>query len=101
MGLIRRYGAGEPTVIHALLSALTAVLLAAPDDADTAAAVEHQADLLIRAAERCVDEPGDLRDLRAEDVALRQALDRSLSGPRIAPAGASSVPGEAPSHHSA
>ena len=86
MGLIRRYGAGEPTVIHALLTALTAVLLAAPDDADAARAVEHQADLLVRAAERSVDEPGDLRAVRAEDEALRQLLDEHRPASRIVPA---------------
>jgi uncharacterized membrane protein len=86
MGLIRRYGAGEPTVIHALLTALTAVLLAVPDDADAARAVEHQADLLVRAAERSVDEPGDLRAVRAEDEALRQLLDEHRPASRIVPA---------------
>jgi uncharacterized membrane protein len=75
MGLIRRYGAREPTVVHAMLSALSAVLLAAPGDSDVMHAVEHQAGLLVRAAERHVDEPGDLRTVRAENEALRALLD--------------------------
>ncbi len=79
MGLIRRYGSGEPTVVHALLSALPAVLLAAPDAPDVARAVEHQADLLLRAAEHHVDEPEDLGSVLAADEALRQALKGSGS----------------------
>ena len=87
MGLIRRYGAGEPTVIHALLGALAAVVLAAPDDAAAASAVEHQADLLVRAAERSVQEPGDLRAVREEDRTLRRLLEnaRPTSGTVPAP----------------
>ena len=79
MGLIRRYGSREPTVVHALLSALPAVLLAAPDAPDVARAVEHQADLLLRAAEHHVDEPEDLASVLAADEALRQALKGSGS----------------------
>jgi uncharacterized membrane protein len=82
MGLIRRYGAGEPTVVHALLTALTAVLMAAPDDADGARAVEHQADLLVRTAERRVDEPGDLRAVQAVDEDLRRLLAASRAAPQ-------------------
>jgi uncharacterized membrane protein len=87
IGLIRRYGAAEPTVAHALLATLTAVLLAARDDTDTARAIEHQADMLLRAAERHAQEPTDMDAIHRENETLRQlaqggrpALDHATSG---------------------
>ena len=91
MGLIRRYGAGEPTVIHALLSALTAVLLAAPDDGEPGRAVEHQADLLVRAAERHVDEPGDLRAVLGGERGASTPARRARPAPGIVPASVLSI----------
>jgi uncharacterized membrane protein len=79
MGLIRRYGASEPTVIHALLRTLSTVLACVQDD-ESRRGVAHQADLLVRAAERQTREPEDLRDVHAEYEALRRRLH-----PRIAP----------------
>jgi uncharacterized membrane protein len=73
MGLIRRYGASEPTVVHALLRTLTAVL-ACVRDGDTRRAVAHQADLLIRAAELQTREAADLHDVRAQYEALQRTL---------------------------
>jgi uncharacterized membrane protein len=81
MGLIRRYGASEPTVVHAQLIALSAVLLAAGDDAETALAIEHQADLLVNAAENQVREPADLRATHAENENLRRLLGTASPGP--------------------
>jgi hypothetical protein len=53
VGLIRRYGAPEPTVIQALLR-LLATVLAACTEPDRWSAIEAQADLLVAAAERGV-----------------------------------------------
>ena len=77
VGLIRRYGASEPTVIHALLMALSAVVMAADGDGNVADAVRYQADLLVRAAENQTAEPADLRGVRAEYATLQ----RLLNGP--------------------
>jgi uncharacterized membrane protein len=74
MGLIRRYGGSEPTVVHALLAALTAVVVAADGDAAIEDAVRYQADLLIRAAESQTREPADLRAVRTEYETLQQLL---------------------------
>ena len=79
MGLIRRYGASEPTVIHALLRTLSTVLACVQDD-QSRRGVETQADLLVRAAERQVREPADLRDVHAEYEALQRKLH-----PHVAP----------------
>jgi uncharacterized membrane protein len=76
MGLIRRYGAAEPTVAYALMSTLTIVLVAASDDAATRVAVEHQADLLVRAAERGTREVADLHAVHDENDTLRRLLRR-------------------------
>jgi uncharacterized membrane protein len=73
MGLMRRYGAAEPTVVHALLRTLTAVLASVPDD-DARRAVAKQADLLVRAAERQTREPADLHDVHAQYEALQRML---------------------------
>jgi len=78
MGLIRRYGASEPTVVHALLRTLTTVLDCVQDE-ESRRAVAHQADLLVRAAERQIREPEDLHDVHAEYGALQRVLH-----PRIA-----------------
>ena len=59
VGLIRRYGAQEPTVIQALLRMLTTVLTTGAEDPDVATAVQREANLLVAAAEREVQEPAD------------------------------------------
>ncbi|MGZ4625085.1 MAG: DUF2254 domain-containing protein [Kineosporiaceae bacterium] len=74
MGLIRRYGAAEPTVMHALLAALTAVMIAAEGDAEIADAVRYQADLIIRAAQMQTREPADLQAVHAEYGTLQRLL---------------------------
>ena len=79
VGLIRRYGAKEPTVIQALLRLLTTVL-AASTDADRWAAIETQADLLVTAAEREVAEPDDLAVVHTEADTPRRDLARRRTG---------------------
>ncbi len=51
-GLIRRYGASEPTVAHALLRLLSSCAAVAADDLERCAAIEEQA--------RIVEHPLDL-----------------------------------------
>lgn len=63
-GLIRRFGAPEPTVAVALLRLLTDCLTFVGDDATRRADIREQADLILAAAERAVAEPADLRQVR-------------------------------------
>ncbi len=79
MGLIRRYGASEPTVVHALLAALTAVLAAAGDRGEVVDAVEHQAELLVRAARSQTREPADLRAVESEYATLQRSVEEQGS----------------------
>lgn len=75
LGLIRRYGASEPTVIQALLHLLRTVTTASRDDPKTFQGIEEQIRLLVSAAERAVDEPADLALVHGEAEAVRQALE--------------------------
>ena len=84
VGLIRRYGAREPTVVQALLRLLSTVLSATGDDPERWAAIESQADLVVAAAEREIIERADLSVVHAEADALRQALATRRAGvPRV------------------
>jgi uncharacterized membrane protein len=80
LGLIRRYGAAEPTVAHALLVCLGTVLVAVRDNPADRAAIAKQADLILAAAERSIPEPTDLLVVRAEFEELQRAL--GVVGPR-------------------
>ncbi|MBA2530418.1 MAG: DUF2254 domain-containing protein [Euzebyales bacterium] len=81
-GQIRRYGAGEPTVMEALLN----LLRDAGDGARDAArrqAVLVEIDLVERAASRSVDEPTDLERVTASAGAARRAVEGDRRpGPR-------------------
>ena len=70
VGLIRRYGAAEPTVVAALLRLLTATVGAGGHADEQRAVVIEQADLLVAAAERAVAEPADLVLVRSARAAL-------------------------------
>jgi uncharacterized membrane protein len=59
-GLIRRYGAREPTVAHALLRLLGNCAAVAGDDPERYAAIEEQARIVTADAEREVPQPADL-----------------------------------------
>lgn len=85
VGLIRRYGPAEPTVVQALLRLLSTVLAASTDDPDRWSAIEGQADLLVAAAERAVVEPADLDVVHAEAHALREELAARRAGVRQPP----------------
>jgi uncharacterized membrane protein len=73
-GLIRRYGAREPTVAHALLRLLANCATMAGDDPERRAAIEEQARTVVADAEREVAQPADLALPHAEAEAVRQVL---------------------------
>ena len=74
VGLIRRFGASEPTVIAAMLRLLAAAVGAMGAEPDRWAAVENEADLLVVAAQRSVVEPADLHLVHRERAALDDLL---------------------------
>jgi len=73
-GLIRRYGAREPTVAHALLRLLSNCAAVVADDPERCEAIEEQAGLVIADAEREVAQPVDLALVHAEAESVRQVL---------------------------
>jgi uncharacterized membrane protein len=73
-GLIRRYGAREPTVAHALLRLLSSCAAVVPDDPERCTAIEEQASIVIADAERQVAQPADLAFARAEANSVRRLL---------------------------
>jgi uncharacterized membrane protein len=73
-GLLRRYGAGEPTVVQALLRLLGCVAAVGRDDPKRWAAIEEQARLLVADAESAVRRVEDLAPVYAEGDALSRAL---------------------------
>jgi len=73
-GLIRRYGAREPTVAHALLRLLNNCAAMVADDPERCMAIEDQARIVIAAAEREVAQPIDLALAHAEAESVRQVV---------------------------
>jgi uncharacterized membrane protein len=73
-GLIRRYGAREPTVADALLQLLAACADVASHDPELRAAIEEQARIIIADAEREIPQPADLTSAHAEAEILRRVL---------------------------
>jgi uncharacterized membrane protein len=73
-GLIRRYGASEPTVASALLQLLATCADAADGDPESCTAIKEQARLIVADAEREVPQPADLVPVRAEAEVVRLAL---------------------------
>jgi len=82
IGLIRRYGAGEPTVAHALLRLLGNCAAVAGDDPEQCAAIEEQARIVIADAEREVAQPLDLALAHAEAEAVGQLVADHRPGSR-------------------
>jgi hypothetical protein len=74
MRLIRRYGAREPTVAHALLRLLGNCAAVAGHDPERGAAIEEQTRIVIADAEREVVQPADLAFAHAEAESVRQAV---------------------------
>jgi uncharacterized membrane protein len=73
-GLIRRYGASEPTVAHALLRLLGNCAAVAGHDPEHCAAIEEQARIIVSDAEREVTQPADLGFVHAEAGSVLRAL---------------------------
>jgi uncharacterized membrane protein len=73
-GLIRRYGAGEPTVANALLRLLGNCAAMTGDDPERYAAIEEQARIIVADAEREVAQPADLDLTHAEAEAMLHAI---------------------------
>jgi len=73
-GLIRRYGAHEPTVADALLRLLGACADVAGNDPELCTAIQDQAHIIIADAEREIPQPADLISAHAEAETLRQAV---------------------------
>jgi uncharacterized membrane protein len=80
-GLIRRYGAGEPTVAHALLRLLGGCAAVAADDPERGAAIGERARIIVSDAEREVPQPADLAFTHAEAQAVLQAVTARQPGP--------------------
>jgi uncharacterized membrane protein len=78
VGLIRRYGASEPTVIQALLRLLSTTL-ATTDDPQRWRTIDEQAKLLVADAEREVTQPADLILVHAEADKVYDALSQGRS----------------------
>jgi uncharacterized membrane protein len=74
VGLIRRYGASEPTIVQALLRFLSSTLVATGEEPERWAAIESEARLLVVDAERAVPQPADLQMVHVEADRLRRAL---------------------------
>jgi uncharacterized membrane protein len=81
-GLIRRYGAGEPTLAHALLRLLGNCAAVAADDPEHGAAIAEQARIILADAEREVAQPADLTVVRAEAESVLQAAASRRPGPQ-------------------
>jgi uncharacterized membrane protein len=79
-GLIRRYGAREPTVAQALLRLLSSCAALSRDDPERWSAIEQQAQLLVADAEREVAQAADLAVVYAEVEGLRAILAARQAG---------------------
>ena len=73
-GLIRRYGASEPTVAHALLRLLGNCAAVAGDDPGHRAAIAEQVRIIVSDADREVAQPADLDFAHAEAESVLQAV---------------------------
>jgi uncharacterized membrane protein len=85
VGLIRRYGAGEPNVMQALLRLLTICAVLSVDDPRRWADIEKQTALLVADAERRVPQPEDLATVHAQAGEVRRALDERRASVRPSP----------------
>jgi uncharacterized membrane protein len=77
-----RYGAGEPTVAHALLRLLGNCAAVAGDDPGHRAAIGEQARIIVSDAEREVAQPADLVLAHAEAESLLRAVARPRPRPQ-------------------
>jgi uncharacterized membrane protein len=92
VGLIRRYGAREPTVMQALLRLLhtcTSVCIEAPE---RWAVIEREAELIVAAAEAQVGQHADLDAVHDEAAAVRAAVADRRAGVAPKPDPAETTP---------
>lgn len=82
-GLIRRYGAKEPTVSVALIRLLANCAAVVEDDPARWQAIAEQADLILADATREVAQPRDLGGVKAAADALQQTLHRHSRPPPV------------------
>jgi uncharacterized membrane protein len=75
-GLIRRYGASEPTIAHALLRLLGNCASVCGDDSERRAAIAEQARIIVADADREVAQPADLGPVHGDAEAVFQAVAR-------------------------
>ena len=80
-GLIRRYGASEPTLAHAPLRLLGTCAAVAGDDPERRAAIEEQARIMVSDADREVAQPADLVLAHAEAESALRAVAKPRSEP--------------------
>jgi uncharacterized membrane protein len=80
VGLLRRYGAAEPTVLQALLRLLDSCAAVVLDDPARWEAIEREARLLVADAERAVEQADDLAPVHAEAAAVGRALAARRAG---------------------
>jgi uncharacterized membrane protein len=73
-GVIRRYGAREPTVAQAMLRLLGDSAAVLRDDPERFLAIEEQARMVVTEVERNATEPADLAVVRAEAESVRRVL---------------------------
>jgi uncharacterized membrane protein len=73
-GLIRRYGAREPTVMVAMLRLLENIVAVAPHNPDRLSAVEAEASLILADAERGATQPADVVQVREAYAVLQKSL---------------------------
>jgi uncharacterized membrane protein len=73
-GLIRRYGAREPTVAQALLRMLGDTAAVLRDDPERFSAIEEQRRMVVAEAERAANEPADLAVVHTEAESVRRVL---------------------------
>lgn len=76
-GQIRRYGAGEPAVVIAVLAMLRDVAACSSTD-EAARAITEQAAMVVDAAQREISEPNDVDRVRQAADAVERALDGDL-----------------------
>jgi uncharacterized membrane protein len=74
VGLIRRYGAGEPTVVQALLRLLSTCAGLTIDQQARWSAIERETELLLADAERAVPQRDDLGVVHAEAENVRRTV---------------------------
>ena len=79
-GLIRRYGAGEPTVALALLRLLDDCATSVTDNPTRTQAILDQAALILDDAERDIAQPADVIPVRTAAIALQHRLDDHSRG---------------------